>query len=190
MKRLISFLILVMTVAWGSAAAANAATARAAKPGPLAGQQGRRAAQANAEVITPQELERLFDSYVLLQAQDTLKLSDAQFPPFLTRLKALQETRRRNLQARRQLLAALNALLKESPFDEAQARVKLKALRDLEVRAADDARAAYDALVEVLDTMQQARFRVFEEAVERRKIDLLLRARRAAADAARANPGK
>src|ERR1035437_4090729 len=126
------------------------------------GRQGGRGAAGNAPVVTPFELERWFDSYVLLQAQDTLRLTDAQFPRFLPRLKTLQETRRRNLQARRQILNALGRLLKATPLDEAQAREQLKALRDLDAKAADDLRKAYDALDEVLDTVQQARFRLFE----------------------------
>jgi len=40
----------------------------------------------------------------------------------------------------------------------------------------------------VLDAFQQARFRIFEEVVERRKIDLLLRARQRANDAGRPGP--
>jgi hypothetical protein len=38
-------------------------------------------------------------------------------------------------------------------------------------------RKAYGAIDEVLNVAQQARFRVFEEQIERRKIELLMRAR-------------
>ena len=51
------------------------------------------------------------------------------------------------------------------------------ALREHDDRAAVELRQAYDALDEVLDTRQQARFRMFEEQIERRKLDLLVRAR-------------
>ena len=61
-------------------------------------------------------------------------------------------------------------------------------------------RKAYNALDEVLDIRQQARFRVFEEQIERRKIELLMRARQQnrpnnqqgpnAAPAARGPPGQ
>ena len=51
------------------------------------------------------------------------------------------------------------------------------ALRDHDERAAVELRQAYDALDEVLDTRQQARFRMFEEQIEQRKLDLLVRAR-------------
>ena len=56
-------------------------------------------------------------------------------------------------------------------------RDRLKALRDHDDRAAVELRRAYDALDEVLDVRQQARFRMFEEMIERRKLDLLMRAR-------------
>ncbi len=147
-----------------------------------------RGATGNAPVVTPFELERWFDAYVLLQAQDTLRLTDAQFPRFLPRLKTLQETRRRNLQARRQILNALGRLLKATPLDEAQARERLTTLRDLDAKAADDLRKAYEGLDEVLDAVQQARFRVFEEIVERRKIDLLMKARQQASEPSRPAP--
>jgi Spy/CpxP family protein refolding chaperone len=149
---------------------------------------GGRAAPGNAPLVTPLELERWFDSYVLLQAQETLRLTDAQFPRFLARLKALQDTRRRNVQARRQILNTIGRLLKATPFEEAQTRDQLKALRDLDVKAAEELRKAYDALDEVLDAAQQARYRVFEEVVERRKIDLLMKARQRANEAGPLRP--
>ena len=147
-----------------------------------------RAAGADAPVVTPLELERWFDSYVLLQAQETLKLTDAQFPRFLPRLKALQDTRRRNVQARRQIVNELGKLLKATPLDEALVRERLKALHDLDVKAPDELRKAYEGLDEVLDPVQQARFRIFEEVVERRKINLLMKARQSATDAGRPAP--
>jgi Spy/CpxP family protein refolding chaperone len=159
-----------------------------AEPRQDAPRPGGRAASGNSPVVTPFELERWFDSYVLLQAQDTLRLTDGQFPRFLPRLRALQETRRRNLQARRQILNTLGRLLKSTPFDETQSRDQLKALRDLDAKAAEDLRKVYEALDEVLDAGQQARFRVFEELVERRKIDLLMRARQRAGDAGKPGP--
>ena len=50
-------------------------------------------------------------------------------------------------------------------------------LQEIESRTAAELRKAYTDLDEVLDVRQQARFRVFEEQVERRKIELLMRAR-------------
>jgi hypothetical protein len=146
----------------------------AATAGPRAGMRG---PAGGGGQMAPAELERWLDAYVLLQAQETLKLTDAQFPRFVQRLKALQEVRRRNLQARRQMLATLAGLMRATPFDESVVRERLKALHDLDLRSADELQKARDAVDEVLDVPQQARFRMFEEAVERRKIELLMRAR-------------
>jgi Spy/CpxP family protein refolding chaperone len=164
-----------VALAWFSAAVPAGAGQDPAVQSPA--RKGQRAGAGGAPVVTPLELERWFDSYVLLQAQDQLKLTDAQFPKFLIRLKALQDARRRNLQTRRQIVNTLGKLLKSPPLDEAQAREQLKALRELDARSADELQKAYEGLDEVLDVSQQARFRVFEEVVERRKIDLLIRAR-------------
>jgi Spy/CpxP family protein refolding chaperone len=151
---------------------------------------GGRGTGANAPILTPAELERWFDSYVLLQAQDTLKLSDAQFARLLPPLKALQGVRRRHAQARRQTLVALGGLVKANPVDEAALRDRLKGLRELELKSRDEIQRAYDAIDEVLDPTQQARFRLFEEQVERRKIDLLMKARQRAGERAGGNRGR
>ena len=45
----------------------------------------------------------------------------------------------------------------------------MQALQDLDARSVADIRKAYDAIDQVLDVTQQAKFRVFEELMERRK---------------------
>src|SRR5437867_136264 len=70
------------------------------------GQEGAPAGPA----LSPQEVQRLLDAYVIVQAQDALRLSEAQYPQFLTRLRTLQEIRRRNEQTRLRLLNELNRL--------------------------------------------------------------------------------
>ncbi len=130
--------------------------------------------------MTPQEIQRLFDAYLIMEAQPALTLTDQQYPQFLTRLKTLQETRRRNQQQRNQLMAELQRLTSpRAPVraDEATLKERLTALQELESRSAAELRKAYAALDEILDVRQQARFRVFEEQIERRKLDLLMRAR-------------
>jgi hypothetical protein len=61
--------------------------------------------------------------------------------------------------------------------DEAQIRDRLNALQELETRSAADVRKAYEGIDQVLDLPQQAKFRVFEELMERRKLELVMRAR-------------
>lgn len=128
--------------------------------------------------LSPGEIQRLFDAYAVVQAQQMLKLTDAQYPQFVTRLKTLQETRRRNQQGRNRILQALNRLSRqEPPADEAVIREQLKTLQDHDGRAAAELRTVYDALDQLLDVRQQARFRLFEEQMERRKFEFLMRAR-------------
>ena len=48
--------------------------------------------------VSPAEIQRMFDAYALLQAQDQLKIGDELYPQFLSRFKALQDARRKALQ--------------------------------------------------------------------------------------------
>jgi hypothetical protein len=61
--------------------------------------------------------------------------------------------------------------------DEGVIKERLTALQELESRNAAELRRAYAQIDEVLDVRQQARFRVLEEQLERRKLELLMRAR-------------
>jgi hypothetical protein len=63
--------------------------------------------------------------------------------------------------------------------DEGQIKDRLKSLDELDARADGDVRKAYDAINQMLDVRQQAKFRVFEENMERRKLELVTRARQA-----------
>ena len=51
--------------------------------------QQRRGGPATSEGVSPGEIQRLFDAYVVMQAQQELQLSDEQYPKFLSRVKAL-----------------------------------------------------------------------------------------------------
>lgn len=132
-----------------------------------------------AEGISPTEIQRLFDAYVVMQAQQELQLSDEQYPKFLARVKALQAVRQKNVAERGRILQELRRLNNVPSLDEAQVRTRLKALADLDDRAASDVRDALAGIDQVLDLRQQVRFRLFEDQMERRKVDLLMRARQA-----------
>jgi hypothetical protein len=130
------------------------------------------------DAITPFELQRLFDSWALLQAQEFLKLNDEQFARFLPKFKTLQDVRRQGLQQRTRVLNQLRKGLNDGDSDE-QLKASLKLLQDIDDRAAADTRKAFDAVDQALDLRQQAKFRIFEEQMERRKLELVTRARQA-----------
>lgn len=127
--------------------------------------------------VSPGEIQRLFDAYVIMQAQQELELSDEQYPKFLARVKALQAVRQKGLADRARVLQDLRRLDNAPSLDENQARTQLRTLADIEARMANDVRDAQNGIDEVLDTRQRLRFRIFEEQMERRKVDLLMRAR-------------
>ena len=121
----------------------------------------------------------MFDSYALIQAQDQLKISDEKFPQFLSRFKALQDVRRRNLIERLRIVQELRRLSNDPQSDETQMKERLKVLDELDARTQGEVTKAFDAINQVLDVRQQAKFRVFEENMERRKLELVTRARQA-----------
>jgi hypothetical protein len=123
------------------------------------------------------DLTTILDAYAIVQAQNALQLNDDQYGRFVARLNRLQDTRRRNLQARNRMMQELRKLANDPATDEGIIRERLKALRDHEDQSAQALRGEYDALYEVLDPRQQIRFRVFENSLEQRKLDLLIRAR-------------
>jgi len=172
----IQVLLVALVVALSSVASAEtqrSAGAQRARPG----------AAAEGDGLGPAQILNMLDAWAIVQAQDTLQLADDQYGEFVVRLKRLQQARRRNLQGRNAILQELRKLAgpQGAQIDETAIREKLKALSDHDERAAGELRQAYDQLDQVLNPRQQARFRLFEEVLERRKIDLLKRAQQGAA---------
>lgn len=158
-------------------AMAPPAFAQGARAGQRPAQRG--AAPPAADGVTPAEIQQMFDALFLVQAQEVLQLRDDQYPRFLTRLRALQAIRRRADNQRRQALNQLRRILQAGDADEATIKERLRALQDLDVNVAAETRQGQDSLDEVLDIRQRARFRILEEEMERRKVDLLARTRQA-----------
>ncbi len=175
----VAALIVVAFLGGASFGAAQPASAQNAAP-PQAGPE-------TQKPLNPAEVQSLIDGYVVMQAQKALDLSDAQFPQFITRLRILQNTRRAAQRQRAQLMQEMARLTNpNSPApDEAQLREKLKAWSDLETKSAADLHKAYENVDQVLDLRQQVRFRVFLDQVERRMLDIMMRARAQTPPAAR-----
>ena len=148
----------------------------AAAQTPQAGQGG----QARTAKPVERRLANALDQYALVQARKWLQLTDAQYEQFVPHLQALQQARRRNQQARNRIIGELRRLAGARATgvpDEAAIARQLAALRDQDERAARELRDAYDAIDAVLTVPQRARFRLFEENLEIRKLELLMRAR-------------
>jgi hypothetical protein len=142
--------------------------------------QDNEAADVASTLRATNELIGMLDAYATIQAQQALQLGDEQYGRFIPLLKKLQETRRRNQQMRNRMIGELRRLAgprAAAPADDGVLAEKLKALREHDERAATEIRSALAAIDEILTPQQQARFRIFEEHIENRKLDLLLRAR-------------
>lgn len=145
---------------------------------PASAQPGRGRPQ--PEHMRPADVERTFDDLVLRQARQRLELDRDQMQPFTERVRALQMVRRRGIGERLRLLAELGRLAgpRQTAPDEAEISARLAELSEFEARQAAALRQAYSSLDEVLTPVQRARFRVLEEQLERRKIELITRARK------------
>jgi hypothetical protein len=141
-------------------------------------QRAAQAAQAGADNpgADPAELGRLFDAYAVMQAQEVLGLDEESFGRFVTRLRALQQLRRRHLRERTVLMREMRQLLQGSATD-AQLAEKTSALARLEQTIWDDERKAREFVDDVLTVKQRARFRLLEQQLELRKLELVNRAR-------------
>lgn len=137
--------------------------------------------------ISAGQVQRWFEAFTVLQAQEALNLSEAQYGRFVTRLKTLQDARRKHQVARNQIMGDLRKLTnpQTGSNDETSLVERLRALRDEDDRAAAELKRAYEAVDEALDTRQQARFRIFEERMEQQKLELLMRTRQNARAAQR-----
>ena len=161
--------VLALTLVLGQAVVAGA---QDQPPPPDRGGRG-------GQVVRPAELAAMLDAYTLMQAQNALQLTDAQYGPFVTRLKRLQENRRRNTQIRNRLLQELRTMAAPNAApDENVLKEKMQALREHNLQTATTLQRDSEALDEVLDVRQQVRFRLLEERVERQKLDLLMLSRR------------
>ena len=129
--------------------------------------------------LAPAEIQRLFDAFVLVQAQEALELSEDQFAQFVSRLKRLQESRRTNQREEQRLLRVVQRLATRPDVTDTQIETRLQELEDHRLHAAAAERAAYAEIDDVLEVRQRVRFRFFEQRMERRKLELVMRAGRA-----------
>ena len=76
------------------------------------------------------------------------------------------------------MLRNLQRLANQDGVDDAELQESLDSLKALERETAEVRASAYDDLDSVLNLHQQTWFRMFEQAMERRRLDLLMRALR------------
>src|SRR5688572_39673 len=97
------------------------------------------------EALTAPQVERMWDDYVIAQAQGALNLTGPQFMRFRNRLLQLQQLRRRLQRERNVRLREAQQLIggRGPVADPAPVMAKLKEYDDLMVRSAEQLRQAY-----------------------------------------------
>jgi hypothetical protein len=148
----------------------------------LSGSPAAAAQRGEEERLTAPQVERMWDEYVLSQAQAALNLTDQQFMRFRNRLNQLQQLRRRLQRERNQKLREAQQALsgRGAPVDPAVVSARLKEYDDLMVSSAEQLRQSYVSIDEVLNVRQRVRFRLFEDRMAQKKLELLAQARQAA----------
>ena len=131
-----------------------------------------------AAAMGPNQVDQWFDTYLIFQAQGFLNLTDEQFLAFGQKVKSLQNIRRRVQKQRHDTLASLRQMMQApGALDEAAVTESLRAFDDLSAQVGPEVRQAYVEIDKLLNPRQRVRFRLFEEQMERRKLELLMRAR-------------
>jgi hypothetical protein len=145
--------------------------AQAARP-----QRGRGAAAVNPQ-RAQQQVEQMMDALFLSRAQEQLHLTDEQFPQFFLRVQKLQRLRQQHQARRRRLINELGTLTApQATTDDATLAARTRAFDEIEAQAVQDEQSALASIDEVLTVRQRARFRWFEDAMERQKLQMLARA--------------
>ena len=177
----------VVAVAIGAATSASAQTSPPAPPQPppssqaapnRSGRSGGRGGQAPAVNVTQAEnqVQQVWNTFVLQHSRAALQVTDAQWPMFFAKLTDLQNLRDRRQAQRRRMINELNRLAppaNEGTADDATLDGRVKQLQAFEAQAAEQElqiRADIDAM---LTPFQRARFRVFEENMERQYLEML-----------------
>ena len=142
-------------------------------PDRAAGRGGQRPAGPPGGAADQIEVQQMLDAWALVQAQRELQLSEEQYPNFVTRLTRLHNLRRRLQMARRQQMAELRTLLAQSPAKDEALNERIRGLDDLNRRGFEETQKAFAEIDAVLTPWQRGRLRMFEEQVERRKLEML-----------------
>jgi len=144
---------------------------------PPGGRQGR-GQMGPGDGLTPREIQAQFDAYVIAQAEGVLRISEDQYPQFVRRVRALQMARREARMRRNRLVAQLAQLARSREnVDEAKLAAATRAIDEHERATPGEIARAFASLDEVLTPWQRARFRVLEDQLEQKKLDMVLRAR-------------
>jgi hypothetical protein len=148
-------------------------------PPPARGRGARAKAPQRPVPVDPahmQTVQEMFDALELSEADKFLQLSEQQYSDFVLRLRRYQNLRRQQFRQRLRLVAALREITNRQPaVEDAMLEPPTKQLDDFDRQAAIDLLGARGKLDEILNPRQRARLRLFQEVMERRKLEIVAR---------------
>ena len=184
-----SLVAAVITVAIASVGAQGQAPPPANKTPERPAARGLGRGDAAPGEFSIQAVQDALDGMVLIEAERELGLTGEQYPDFFAKMRRIQNVRRRHTMERTRMFRELNAMTFANPKpDDAALTEKLKTFDQLNERSAQEMRQLAQELEGILTPYQRVRFRLFEERMERRKIDMLARARAGRAGGGGGNP--
>jgi Spy/CpxP family protein refolding chaperone len=124
-------------------------------------------------------VQQIVDGWEIATAEKMLELSDQQYVPFLQQLRRLQSGRRQQFMQRQRMLQMLRQTINQTGLEDAMVDSRVKQFDDLERKLQQDLQSMQAGIDAVLTPRQRARFRVLQEQMERRKLEVLSRAMRA-----------
>ena len=152
---------------------------------PAVPDRGRRAGAPAQRAVNPAKLatvQEALDGIEIATADKMLQLAPERYGDFIQRLRNLQLVRRRRQEQRLRLLNELRrAVNQQPPADDTALEGPIRQLDEFERQTTQEVQTAYGQIDEVLTPRQRARFRLFEEQMDQRKIEILLRVLRPSA---------
>ncbi len=126
-----------------------------------------------AKLATVQDL---LEGMEISNADKALQVDNQHYADFIQRLRNLQRLRRQHQTQRQRLIGELRRLSNQQPpVEDALLEAPTKRLDDFDKQAIQETQGAYAQIDEVLNVRQRARFRLFEEQMEQRKLEILTR---------------
>src|SRR5262245_16083208 len=130
---------------------------------------------AAADLAKLQTVQDLLEGMEISNADKFLQVDNQHYGEFIQRLRNLQKLRKQHQNQRQRLVQDLRRLSNQPGVEDALLEAPTKRLDDFDRQAFQDMQTAYAQIDEVLNVRQRARFRLFEEMMEQRKLEILTR---------------
>lgn len=124
-----------------------------------------------------EEVRGMMEAYIISKLQDALDLTDEQYGRMVVAQKKLTDTRREYRQNRMRVLQQMRRALQREEAGEDELNPLLRELETLRDEFAADEKKRYEAIDQILDVRQRARYRILEVELQRRLQEMMRQVR-------------